>query len=244
MGEGIYLSVIIPAYNERERLGGTLDRIGNYLSPMDYEWEIIVVDDGSEDDTALITSRAAASDKRIRLVSNGANRGKGYSVRNGVAHARGEFILFSDADLSTPIEDIEKLFPYVLYEGFDIAIGSRALKDSDVRIHQPWYRELMGKIYNKIVRILVLRGLKDTQCGFKLFKADAAKEIFPLGRIDRFSFDVEVLYIARKKGRRIAEVPVTWYNSPRSRVSIVSDPFQMFLDIVRIRLNGLRGYYD
>lgn len=244
MSGEIRLSVVVPAYNEAARLGATLERIREYLLGQNYSWEIVVVDDGSGDDTAGVAERAGAADRRVRLLRNGTNRGKGFSVRNGVSQARGAYILFSDADLSTPIEDVEKLFPHLLSGKYDIAIGSRSLKDSDVRVHQPWYRELMGKIYNKLVRAIALRGFKDTQCGFKLFKADAAKEIFAKARIERFSFDVEALYLARKKGRRIVEVPVTWYNSPRSRVRVISDPIQMFLDVVRIRLNDLRGLYN
>jgi dolichyl-phosphate beta-glucosyltransferase len=238
----IYLSIVVPAYNEEKRLGTTLDRLTAYMGAQGYSYEILVVDDGSVDGTVDLIRERARRRGDIRLVKNAVNRGKGYSVRHGIEEARGEYSLFSDADLSTPIEDVEKLFPK-LKKGFDVAIGSRALKESDVRVHQPWYRELMGKTFNKIVRLIVLHGIKDTQCGFKLFKTSVAKEVFSRQRIERFSFDVEALFIAQKRGYRIAEVPVTWYNSPSSTVSVMSDPIRMFTDVVRIRYYALKGYY-
>ncbi|MCX6354728.1 MAG: glycosyltransferase family 2 protein [Candidatus Aureabacteria bacterium] len=239
----VHLSVVIPAYNEEPRLRKTIERVSDYLSQRTYVSEIVVVDDGSSDGTVGVVEECASSRGRVRIVLNGTNRGKGYSVRHGVEEARGDYVLFSDADLSTPIEDLERLFPKLTAEGFDIAIGSRALVESEVRVHQPWYRELMGKIFNRIVRIFTVRGIRDTQCGFKLFKTGIARELFSMQRIERFSFDVEVLYLARKRGCRIAEVPVTWYNSPRSRVSLLGDPFRMFLDVLKIRYYDMRGYY-
>ena len=239
----LYLSVVIPAFNEESRLKATLDRVYEYLSGQGRSFEIMLVDDGSTDGTVPLAEAYAARRPVVRVVLNGTNRGKGFSVRHGVEEARGAYILFSDADLSTPIEDLEKLFPKLLREGCAIAIGSRSIRGADVRIHQPWYRELMGKIYNKIVRVCTLRGFKDTQCGFKLFTAEAAKRIFAKQRIERFSFDVEALYLARRYGYRIAEVPVTWYDSPRSRVSIASDPMRMFLDVLKIRYCDWKGYY-
>jgi len=239
----MYLSVVIPAFNEEFRLGVTLERMYEFLSGRGHSFELIVVDDGSTDGTVRVAEAFAARRPNVKVVLNGTNRGKGFSVRHGIEQAGGTYILFSDADLSTPIEDMEKLLPKLLHEGFDIAIGSRSTRGADVRIHQPWYRELMGKIYNKIVRVFTLRGFKDTQCGFKLFRAEAAKRVFAKQRIERFSFDVEALYLARKHGYRIAEVPVTWYDSPRSRVSILSDPLRMFLDVLRIRYDDWKGYY-
>lgn len=239
----LYLSVVIPAFNEEPRLGATIEKVYEYLSARGQPFEVIAVDDGSTDGTVRVAEAYAARRPNVRVVLNGTNRGKGFSVRHGIEEARGAYILFSDADLSTPIEDAEKLFPKLLHEGCDIAIGSRSARGADVRIHQPWYRELMGKIYNKIVRVFTLRGFKDTQCGFKLFKAEAAKRVFAKQRIERFSFDVEALYCARKYGYRIAEVPVTWYDSPRSRVSIASDPLRMFLDVLRIRYYDWKGCY-
>lgn len=235
--------MVIPSFNEEPRLGGTLERVAGYLSAQPYASEIVVVDDGSTDGTVRVAEGFARLHGNVRVVENGRNRGKGYSVRHGVEKAIGDYILFSDADLSTPIEDLQKLFPKLVEEGYDIAIGSRALSGSDIRLHQPWYRELMGKIFNKIVRLCTVRGLKDTQCGFKLFRGPVARELFARQMIERFSFDVEALYLARKRGYRIAEVPVTWYNSPRSRVSIVSDPVRMFMDVLRIRYYDLQGRY-
>ena len=241
---GIYLSVVIPAYNEQRRLANTLERVRTYLDAQEYTYELIVVDDGSTDGTVGVAQAFAGRHGNLRILRNGHNRGKGFSVRHGIEKAVGEYILFSDADLSTPIEDIERLFTMLLEEGYDIAIGSRSLEESDVRVHQPWYRELMGKIFNKIVRVFTLRGFVDTQCGFKLFRSGVAKEVFAKQRIERFSFDVEALYLARKRGYRIVEVPVTWYDSPRSRVSVVSDPVRMFVDVLMIRYYALRGYYS
>jgi len=239
----VHLSVVIPAFNEEPRLRKTVERISDYLGQRTYVSEIIVVDDGSSDGTVRVAEECASARGRVRIVLNGTNRGKGYSVRHGVEEARGDYVLFSDADLSTPIEDLEMLFPKLTAEGYDIAIGSRALVESNVRVHQPWYRELMGKIFNKIVRTFTVRGIQDTQCGFKLFKAGIARELFSMQRVERFSFDVEVLFLARKRGYRIAEVPVTWYNSPRSRVSLLGDPFRMFLDVLKIRCYDMKGHY-
>lgn len=237
------LSVVIPAFDEEERLGETLSRVLAYLDRRGETYEVIVVDDGSRDGTAGVARRAAEGRGNVRVLVNERNRGKGFSVRRGVREARGEFILFSDADLSTPIEDVERLLLPIREGRCEIAIGSRSVRGADVRVHQPWYRELMGKTFNKIVRLVALRGFKDTQCGFKLFTAQAARDAFRLQRIERFSFDVEALYVARKRGYRIAEIPVTWYNSPRSRVSVVGDPGRMFLDVLRIRWNDMRGRY-
>ncbi|MDD5557601.1 MAG: glycosyltransferase family 2 protein [bacterium] len=243
-GQAPFISVVIPAYNEEERLGETLERVCAYLSRQAYGWEVIVVDDGSTDGTASLCRAFAGRDPRVRLASNPGNRGKGYSVRHGVDEARGDCILFSDADLSAPIEDVERLLEPVLRGGFDIAIGSRAVPGADIRIRQPWHRELMGRIFNGIVRLVALRGFSDTQCGFKLFRAAAAKDLFRRQRIERFSFDVEALYLARRLGYRVAEVPVTWSDSPSSRVRVAADPYRMFLDVLRIRLYDLRGWYD
>jgi len=237
------LSIVIPAFNEARRLGHTLELVRAWGMRTGRSVELIVVDDGSTDTTAEIVHQHAAEPPAVQLLTNPVNRGKGYSVARGMLAARGARVLMCDADLSTPIEDVEKLLPHLVRGGYDVAIGSRSLKGSDVRVHQPWYREMMGKVFNKIVRLFTLRGFVDTQCGFKLFRAPVAREVFGKQRIERFSFDVEALYLAKKAGYRIVEVPVTWYNSPRSRVSLASDPLQMFLDVIRIRLYDLRGYY-
>ncbi len=229
------LSVVIPAYNEGRRLPPTLERIRRHLDGSSYE--LLVVDDGSADDTALRAEAAGA-----RVVRNEGNRGKGYSVRRGMLLARGARRLMTDADLSTPIEELGRLRAK-MDEGYDIVIASRALPGSNVEVRQPWYRENMGRLFNLCVRALALPGLADTQCGFKLFTARAAEEAFAATRLDGFSFDVEALFVARRRGFRIAEVPVTWRNDEATRVDTVKG-LVAFLDLARIRLQDWRGAYD
>lgn len=236
------ISCVIPAYNEVKRLDRTLKRVSEYFGGAGRDYEIIVVDDGSNDGTADLAARHGKEDPRCRVVSLATNSGKGAAVRRGVLEAKGELILFSDADLSTPIEEVEKL-ESALAGGYDVAIGSRALPGSQVLVHQPWVRETMGKVYNILIRLLLMRGFRDTQCGFKLFKCGAAKDLFPRARIDRFGFDVEILLLARLRGYRVAEVPVRWINSPATRVMILRDSTSMFLDLFRIRAWHLLGRY-
>jgi dolichyl-phosphate beta-glucosyltransferase len=228
------LSIVIPAYNEALRIGRTLDMIGDYLKGCGYSSEIIVVDDGSHDDTEKVVRKMAEKHTAIVLLQNGMNKGKGYSVKRGVLFSRGRFVLMSDADLSTPIEEIGKLFKE-LEEGYDIAIGSRSVSGSQILKRQAWYRQLMGKIFNKFVQLVAVSGIRDTQCGFKLFKGDAARSVFARQRIEGFAFDVEALYLAKKMGIRIREVPVVWVNSRDSKVSIFRDSLQMLWDILKIR---------
>jgi dolichyl-phosphate beta-glucosyltransferase len=236
------LSIIIPAYNEEKRLPRTLDSLDEYLRTAPFEAEIIVVDDGSADGTKKITDEAAARFPAVRAVSNGINRGKGYSVRHGIREAKGDILLFYDADSSTPIGEVEKFFR-AFDEGADVTIGSRSLPGSDVRVRQPWYRETMGRIFNLMVRLFILSGIVDTQCGFKAFKREAAARIFERQRLAGFSFDVEVLFIARKLGYRISEVPIVWINSPSSSVHPIWDSLKMFAELLKIRINSLRGFY-
>jgi dolichyl-phosphate beta-glucosyltransferase len=231
----IELSIIIPAFNEQERLGDTLEKIAAFLNRRDWEWEILIVDDGSADRTPDIAEEFARNQNgRARLLKNPVNLGKGGTIKHGMLEAKGRRRLFTDADNSTPIEEVDKLLA-AIDEGFDIAIGSRALSTSDVEVHQPWYRETMGRTFNLIVQLLTLRGIKDSQCGFKIFTARAADAVFPRQRLQGFSFDVEVLYIARKAGFKIKEVGVRWINSPESRVHPIRDAAKMFIDVVRIR---------
>lgn len=228
------LSVVIPAYNEARRLPDTLERIHAYVGIGGYDAEIIVVDDGSRDGTLEEVRRLRSSMPLLRDVGYGANRGKGYAVRAGVAAATKDAILFSDADLSTPIEDLEKLWAW--YDrGWDVVIASRALPGSRREKRQPRYRELMGDVFRWLVSLLVVRGFRDTQCGFKLFRASAARRIFERVRTDGFAFDVEVLMRARQLGYRIAEVPVTWRDSEGSRVRPLLDSTRMFADLLKIR---------
>jgi dolichyl-phosphate beta-glucosyltransferase len=233
------LTVVIPAYNEQSRLPATLAKIAPYLRSVHPDHEILVVDDGSTDGTAD-TARAAGL-ASLSVIGYAPNRGKGYAVRRGMLSARGERRLMTDADLSTPIEDLEHLAT-ALDAGADVAIGSRAVETSNVEVRQPWYREGMGRLFNVFVRLLVLPGLRDTQCGFKLFTARAAERAFAHARLDGFSFDVETLYLARRRGLRIAEVGVTWRNDEATHVGWRRGG-QAFVDLVRIRANAARGRY-
>lgn len=241
--DSIFISVIIPTYNEESRIGESLSKITNYMENQGHRYEIILVDDGSCDNTVDAVKIFSAKNRDMRLIQNERNVGKGYSVKKGVLDANGEYILFSDADLSTPIEEIEKLLKY-LEEGYEVTIGSRDLPDSDVRLRQPFYREFSGKIFNLIARSITLLGIRDTQCGFKCFKKDAAKTIFSRQRLDGFSFDVEILYIAKKMRYKIKEVPVVWINSNPSSVSLSKDSIQMFIDLLKIRINECIGRYS
>lgn len=231
----MYLSIIIPAYNEESRIGDTLCKIGRFLTDKDYAVEVILVDDGSIDKTVEVAeSSRLFKESKLKILRNKANKGKGFSVKNGIINSSGEFILLSDADLSTPIEEVDKLFGFI-DNGYDIVIGSRALKDSEVKVHQPWYRETMGKVFNFLIKIFLIDKFHDTQCGFKLFKNSAVKAIVPDMQINGFSFDVEMLYVAAKKGYRIKEAPVIWLNSPKSRVNPLTDSTRMFFDLIKIK---------
>ncbi|MFQ5962695.1 MAG: dolichyl-phosphate beta-glucosyltransferase [Candidatus Scalinduaceae bacterium] len=240
--ETIYLSIVIPAFNEEERINKTISKIESYLKTQNYSYEIIVVDDGSKDNTATIIRDSADYNHNVYLLQNKENKGKGYSVKRGMLKARGEYILFSDADLSTPIKEVEKLFP-LFNRDYDIVIGSRGLTESNIVVHQPFYRENMGRIFSNLVQLLTVKGIKDTQCGFKCFRGDVARDIFNRQTMSGFCFDVEVLYIASKSGYRIKEVPIIWYNSPKSKVNPLTDPLKMLLDLLRIRFNSFKHIY-
>lgn len=233
------LSVVIPAYNEATRLPRTLGRLAEYLASWGHPYEILVVDDGSGDATEARAREAGGP--LVRVLRNEANRGKGYSVRRGILEACGQRILMTDADLSTPIEELPRLLAE-MEGGYDIVIASRALPGANVEIRQPWYRENVGRLFNLAVRLLVVPGLHDTQCGFKLFRVEAARAIFSAGRLDGFSFDVEALFIARRRGYRVAEIPVTWRNDAATRVGLGAG-FRAFLDLARIRWNAWQGLY-
>ena len=236
------LSVVVPAYDEEARIGRSLRLIRTYLEGHEPAFEVIVVDDGSSDGTLAAAGEAVGDDPRVRMIRLGRNRGKGAAVRAGVLQAKGDRILFSDADLSTPIEEI-RVLSAALDAGIDVAFGSRAIRGSDVVVRQPFYRQTMGKAFNLFVRVLALPGVRDSQCGFKLFRREAAQEIFRRQRLDRFAFDVEVLFLARRLGFRLAEVPVRWINSPDSRVHPVRDSSRMALDLLRLRWRAWTGGY-
>ena len=237
------LSIIIPAYNEERRLTSTLERIHGYLAGAGWKFsEVVVVDDGSRDGTAALVDRFAAQASSVRLLRNPGNRGKGYSVRHGMLDAKGEWALFTDADLSSPIEELEKLWIKAQEARAQVAIGSRALDRSLIGTHQPLVREYAGRAFNLAVRITTGLPFWDTQCGFKLFETRAAREIFRRQQIDRFGFDVEVLFIARKLGYSAVEVPVRWNDVAGTKVSLLNG-LMAFLDPLQVRLNQLKGRY-
>lgn len=240
----VSLSIIVPAYNEEKRLPATLDRVREYLSSQqDQSWECVVVDDGSKDGTADLVTRTSVQEPRVRLVKNPGNRGKGYAVRNGMMSAVGSWRLFSDADLSAPIEELPKLQAAAVQNGAVIALGSRALDRSLVSVHQSAFREYSGRFFNLTMRTLTGLPFLDTQCGFKLYRADAAEKVFARQIEDGFSFDVEDLVIAQRLGLKMVEVPVRWANVEGTKVSAWSGA-KSFLDLLSIRGRALSGRYD
>ena len=237
------ISIVIPAYNEAARLPETLRRVEEHLDQEGWAFhEIVVVDDGSRDETSQLAEQAAAANPHIRVLRNPGNRGKGYSVRQGMLAARGEWRLFSDADLSSPIEELETLWRAAQETGAEVVIGSRALDRSLIGVHQPGLREEAGKVFNFVMRLAVGLRISDTQCGFKLFRGDVAQKVFSRQKLERFGFDVEVLYIAKKLGFRIAEIPVHWNHVDGSKVGMLTG-LHAFGELVQVRLNDLRGYY-
>jgi dolichyl-phosphate beta-glucosyltransferase len=236
-GGGPRLSVVIPCYNEEQRLPRTIEHIERYLDGRRIDYELILVDDGSADGTRLVMDAAADRNAHVRVEALPHNRGKGRALAVGVTAATGAEILVTDADLSTPIEEVDKL-QAALDGGAGIAIASRALRASRVEISQPIYRVLMGKGFNLIVQAVLLPGIWDTQCGFKLFRADVAKDAFAALSTDGFGYDPEVLYRARKRGVRIAEVPVVWRNSAPTKVSPVRSSLDMLKHVLKVRFRG------
>ncbi|MGB9691398.1 MAG: dolichyl-phosphate beta-glucosyltransferase [Candidatus Sumerlaeaceae bacterium] len=228
------MSLIIPAFNEERRLRESLPTALQYLERQPYSWEVVVVDDGSRDATSQVVRELAAGRSNVRVLRNEPNRGKGYSIRRGMLEAHGRYRLFSDADFSTPIDEVEKFWAAVA-DGYDVVIGSRGLAESQLLVRQNIMRETMGRIFNFLVRAMLIPGIRDTQCGFKMFSARAAQSVFPRQTLDGFSFDVEILYLALQQGFRIKEVPIRWINSPATKVSPLRDATRMFFDLLRIR---------
>ena len=237
------LSIVIPAFNEERRLPKAIEQIGSYLGARPLQAEILVVDDGSSDATPKLIESYRAKYPALRLISNGRNRGKGFSVRHGMLEARGEIALFTDADLSTPIEEADKLLAALRENGFDAAIGSRALDRSLIEVHQSAFREWAGTFFNRLVRQITGIELSDTQCGFKAFRRERTRIIFEQQRIERFGFDPEILFLAKRHGLRVAEIPVRWSHDAATKVNVIEDGIRMFLELPVIRWNSLRGYY-
>jgi glycosyltransferase involved in cell wall biosynthesis len=235
------LSVVIPAYNEELRLPKSLERIRAYLAKRGKSSEVIVVDDGSTDGTVQFVESQIAAWPQLRLVRNPGNRGKGYSVRHGVLEARGRVVLFTDADLSAPIEETDKLFAALATH--DIAIGSRAMDRRLIQVHQPWTREWAGIIFNRIVRVVLGLNIEDTQCGFKAFHRERSQVIFNQQRIERFGFDPELLFLAKRHELSVAEIPVRWSNDPGTQVSLWYGLRAMFLEVAAVRWNAFLGRY-
>lgn len=238
------LTIIIPAYNEENRIKNTLIIINDYVQEKNINAEIIVVDDGSTDLTTNIVEKLKAKIPHLKLINLEHNQGKGFSVRKGVESSQGKFILFTDADNSTPIEEYEKLMDRMKNAQAQIAIGSRFLHDSKVHIAQPAYRIFLGRAANLLIRIFLIDGLRDTQCGFKLFEHNAAKEIFSFQKIKRFAFDMEALLVGVNLGYKIIEVPISWYNSSESRVRPIRDALTTLKDLFLIKLNLWSGRYS
>ena len=231
------LSVIIAAFNEEKRLPDTLRKISAFLMQRKMDHEIIVVDDGSNDATSSVSEQIALQTSNISVIRYERTRGKGFALRTGVLASKGDFVLVSDADLSTPIEELSTLLPLLEQKKCQVAIGSRALAMSNIIKKQPWWRQGMGRIFNRFVRFIVLDAFRDTQCGFKLFEGNIARSIFREARIDRFAYDVEVLAMAIAKGCKVLEVPIRWINAPGSKVNPLWDSLQMLKDLIRIRIN-------
>jgi glycosyltransferase involved in cell wall biosynthesis len=235
-------SIVVPAYNESGRLRPTLDALLRFIQEENWDAEILVVNDGSKDDTAQVVREYGKLHPQVLLLENPGNRGKGYSVRNGMLHARGDICLFSDADLSSPIEEARKLLA-ALTQGADVAIGSRWLKSELQTERQPLYRQAFGRIYNLVLRIFLGMRFVDTQCGFKAFTRNAVQRIFPLQRIERWGFDPEILFLAQRAGLRVVEVPVVWAHSEGTRLNPVRDGIRMFGEVLRIRWYAVIGAY-
>ena len=234
-------SVIIPAWNEERRMSTSLKQVAAFVQEQPESIEVIVVDDGSTDATAAIVEEAGQKHPFIKLIRN-PHGGKGAAVKTGVARAEGQYLIISDTDLSVPIQELPKFLPPTL-DGYDIAIASREIKGAQ-RINEPYYRHLMGRVYNLLVRMVAVPGIQDTQCGFKAFRREVAREIFPYQTIEGWGFDVEILFIAQRLGYRIVEVPVIWYYGAESKVEPMKDTLCMLGDLWQVRRNAWQGLYD
>lgn len=237
----MFLSVIIPIYNEEARIEPTLEKLLSYFKHAKYSWEIILVNDGSSDQSEKIIRKDIKGFSNISLISYAKNQGKGYAVRQGVATAKGQYILFMDADMSTPIEEISKLLAEI--DKYPIVIGSRYLSKDNITIKQPWIRRMISRLGNKIIKTLLKLPYQDTQCGFKLFESTAAKKIFSQAQINHWGFDIEILAIAKILGYQVKEVAVTWHNDARSKVRAGRDAWHTFQEVIKIKNNIKSGVY-
>ena len=235
------MSIIIPAYNEESRLPNTLEQVFHFLEKQSFRSEVIVVENGSTDRTFEVAQKFTEQHKNLRVIHN-EERGKGGAVQRGVREAHGEYVFICDADLSMPVEEISKFLPPALKD-FDIAIGSREAPGA-VRYNEPYYRHLTGRVFNILIRLMVLPNLQDTQCGFKCLRAEVARDIFPFQTLTGWAFDVELLYIAHQHGYDILEIPIDWYFNADSKVRVLRDSWRMFIDLLVIRRNAKRGRYD
>ncbi len=240
----VSLSVVIPAYNEARRLPPYLQSVVAYLNGRGLAYEILIVDDGSTDETAALIEQAGAQHRAIRLIRLSRNSGKGAAVRAGMQAAQGALQLFADADGATPIQELERL-EAAMNNGADLAIGSRTLasRDSRYRVQARLHRTVLGNLFNRIVRLLGIRDINDTQCGFKLFRQSVAQDLFSVARIDGYGFDLELLYIAQHRGYRIAEIPINWTDQPGSKVRVLRDGLAMVREMLAVRRNNARGLY-
>ena len=237
-------SIIIPAYNESERIVASLDKILAYIAEQNWTAEVIVVNDGSKDNTADIIRGYMRQHSNVRLLENPGNKGKGYSVRHGMMEGRGDILLLTDADLSSPIYEAPKLFDAIEKGGADIAIGSRWLQKETQTVRQPFYRQVSGRVFNLMLRVVLGLKQKDTQCGFKAFTRKAAMAIFPPQKIERWGFDPEILFLANRFGLKTVEVPVEWANDDRSKINPLTDGFRMFTEMMRVRWYSISGAYS
>ncbi len=238
-----FLSIVIPAYNEARRIAGTLEKIRDYAKSKPFVIEILAVDDGSTDTTVQLLEEAVPQFPVLRVLRNGSNRGKGFSVRHGVLEAQGRFVLFTDADLSAPIQETDKLFAALEASGADAAIGSRALQRDLIGVHQPWFREVGGRFFNLMVRLFTGLRLRDTQCGLKLFRRATTRRAFELQGVERFGFDPELLFLIERLGGKVVEVPVRWNDNPATKVRFLRDASRMFLDLAALRWRAWSGKY-
>jgi len=236
------VSLVIPAYNEENRIGSSLATIKKYIAQKDYRAEVIVVDDGSKDDTLAVAKASLDGCSRHLIIGYHENRGKGYALKQGIANATGRYIVFMDADLSTPIDQLDKLLP-ILQEGYDVVIGTRKNAHADVRKRQPFFREFLGKGFTLLSNVLLVKGISDITCGFKGFSKEAGQDIFRRQLIADWSFDAEILFIAQRLGYTIREMPVTWYDAAGTKVRLMKDIVGSLNGILRIRINSLRGLY-